>query len=62
VQYYFYKFHAPCEDTSDDVKDGFYEELGRVFEQFPRYDMKILLSDINAKVGTEDIFTPTIEN
>jgi hypothetical protein len=23
--------HAPCEDTSDDIK-----ELGRVFDQFPR--------------------------
>jgi hypothetical protein len=28
--------HAPCEDTSDDIKDSFYEELGRVFVQFPR--------------------------
>jgi hypothetical protein len=28
--------HTPCDDTSDDVKDSFYEELGRVFDQFPR--------------------------
>jgi exonuclease III len=54
--------HAPCEDTSDDVKDNFYEELGRVFDQFPRYDMKILLGDFNAKVGREDVFKPTIGN
>jgi exonuclease III len=45
--------HAPCEDKGDDVKDNFYEELGRVFDQFPRYDMKILLGDFNAKVGRE---------
>jgi hypothetical protein len=32
--------HAPCEDKSDDVKDSFYEEVGYVFDQFPRYDMK----------------------
>jgi hypothetical protein len=32
-------------------------ELGRVFDQFPRYDMKILLGDFNAKVGREDIVT-----
>jgi hypothetical protein len=32
--------HAPCEDTSNNIKDSFYEELGRVFDQFPRYDMK----------------------
>jgi hypothetical protein len=54
--------HAPCEDTSDDTKDSFYEELGCVFDQFPRYDMKILLDDFDAKVGREDIFKPTIGN
>jgi hypothetical protein len=35
--------HAPCEDTSDDIKDSFYEELGRVFDQFPRYDIQIFV-------------------
>jgi hypothetical protein len=54
--------HTPCEDKSDDVKDNFYEELARVFDQFPRYDMKILLGDFNAKVGREYIFKPTTEN
>jgi hypothetical protein len=54
--------HAPCEDTSDYIKDIFYEELGRIFDQFPRYDMKILLGDFNAKLGKEDIFKLTIGN
>jgi hypothetical protein len=54
--------HAPCDDKGDDVKDSFCEELGRVFDQFPRYDMKILLGDLNAKVGRENIFKPTIGN
>jgi exonuclease III len=54
--------HAPFEDMSNDIKDSFYEELGRVFDQFPKYDMKILLGDFNAKVNREDIFEPTIEN
>jgi hypothetical protein len=54
--------HAPCEDTSDDIKDSFYEELRRVIDQIPRYDMKILLGKFNAKVGREDIFKPTIGN
>jgi hypothetical protein len=54
--------HAPCEDTSDVIKDSFYEELGHVFDQFPRYDMKILLGDFNAKVGREDIFKLTLGN
>jgi hypothetical protein len=52
--------HAPCEDKSDDVKDSFYERLGHVFDQFPRYDMKILLGDFNVKVGREEISKPTV--
>jgi hypothetical protein len=54
--------HSPYEDKTDDVKDSFYEEIACVFDQFPRYDMKILLGDFNAKVGREDIFKPTIRN
>jgi hypothetical protein len=54
--------HAPTEDKTDDVKASFYEELERVFDKFPKYHMKILLGDFNAKVGREDIFKPTIRN
>jgi exonuclease III len=54
--------HAPTEDKTDDVKDSFYEELEHVYDKFPKYQMKILLCDFNAKVGKEDIFKPTIEN
>jgi hypothetical protein len=41
------------------VKDSFYEELELVFDEFPKYHMKILLGNFNAKVGREDIFKPT---
>jgi hypothetical protein len=54
--------HAPTEDKTNDVKDSFYEELERIFNKFPKYHMKILLGDLNAKVGREDIFKPTIGN
>jgi hypothetical protein len=54
--------HAPTEDKCDDKKDSFYEELEGVFDQIPKYHMKILLGDCNAKVGREDIFKPTIGN
>jgi hypothetical protein len=54
--------HAPCENKGDNVKDSFSEELGHIFDQFPRYDMKILLGDLNAKVGRENIFKPRIGN
>jgi hypothetical protein len=36
-----------------DVKDRFCEELEQVFNQFPKYHMKILLEDFNAEVGRE---------
>jgi hypothetical protein len=54
--------HASHEDKSDDVKDSFNEELACVFDQFPRYDMKILLGDFSAKVGREYTFKLTIGN
>jgi hypothetical protein len=54
--------HTPCEEKGDDVKDSFCEEVGHVFDQFPRYDMNILLGDFNAKVGRENIFKPKIGN
>jgi exonuclease III len=54
--------HAPTEDKTADVNGSFYEELEHMFDKFPKYHMKILLGDFNAKVGREDIFTPTIRN
>jgi hypothetical protein len=53
--------HAQTEDK-DDIKDSFYEELEHVFDQFPRYHMKILLGDFNAKVGREGFSKPIIGN
>jgi hypothetical protein len=55
--------HAPTKDKTDDVKDCFYEELERVFDDFLKlYHTKILLRDFNAKVSRKDIFKPTIGN
>jgi hypothetical protein len=44
------------------VKDSFYGEMQRVFDKFPKFHVKILLRDVNAKVGREDIFKPTVGN
>jgi len=55
--------HAPSEEKSDDSKDSFYRELEQVFfYHFPKYHMKIVLGDFNAKVGRENIFKLTIWN
>jgi hypothetical protein len=50
--------HAQTEDKTQ-LKDSFYEELERVFDKFPKYHMKILFGDFNAKVGRQGIFKPT---
>jgi len=59
----FLNVHAQSEEKSDDSKDSFYEELEQgFFYHFPKYHMKNLLGDFNAKVGRENIFKPTIGN
>jgi exonuclease III len=35
--------HAPTEDKTVDVINGFHEELECIFDKFPKYHMKILL-------------------
>jgi hypothetical protein len=62
VSYYCSEHSWPAKDKTDDVKDSFYEELERVFDKFPKYHMKILLRDFNAKVGREDVFKPKTGN
>jgi hypothetical protein len=54
--------HAPTDDKTVEVKDIFYEELERVYDKFPKYHMKILLDDFNAKVGREEFLNRQIEN
>jgi len=43
-------------------KTVFSRNWSRFFYHFPKYHMKILFGDFNAKVGRENIFKPTIEN
>jgi exonuclease III len=54
--------HDPREDKTDDMKARFYEELGYVFDKFPKHHMQFFLGKFNAKVGREDIFKPMIGN
>jgi hypothetical protein len=54
--------HVPTEHETDYVKGNLYEELERVFDTFPKYHMKIVLGDFNARVGREHILKSTIVN
>jgi endonuclease/exonuclease/phosphatase family metal-dependent hydrolase len=62
VSYHCSERSFPTEAKTGDVKDSFYEEMESVLDRFPKYHMKILLGDFNAKVGREDIFKQTIGN
>jgi hypothetical protein len=44
------------------MKGRFFEELGRIFNKFPKYRMKILLGNSDAITCREDIFKQTIRN
>jgi len=52
--------HALSEEKSNELKYSFCEEFEQVFDHFPKYHMKMLLGDFNAKVERENIFKPTI--
>jgi hypothetical protein len=49
-------------DKCDDKKNSFYEYPVHVFDQFPTYNIQILLNDFNVKFVREDIFKPTTGN
>jgi hypothetical protein len=44
------------------MKDRLSKELECMFDEFPKYLMKMLLGDFNANVCKEDILKPTIGN
>ncbi|XP_058120479.1 craniofacial development protein 2-like [Anopheles ziemanni] len=48
--------HAPTEDKDEEEKDLFYGRLAKLYESCPRYDVKIILGDFNAKVGRESMY------
>jgi hypothetical protein len=44
------------------MEGRFYGQLEHVFDKFPKYHMKILLGNFNAKVDKENIFKQIIGN
>jgi len=52
--------HAPTEETEEEVKDRFYEELENVYDGADCHDVKMILGDMNVKIGREKMYKPVI--
>lgn len=46
--------YAPTEEATEEEKNTFYDNLGKLCEKIPKYDMRIILGDFNAQIGKED--------
>jgi hypothetical protein len=47
--------HAPTEDKEEEEEEAFYEKLKRAYDELPANDIRIILGDMNAKIGKENI-------
>ena len=52
--------YAPTKDKEDEIKEQFYEELQRTQDREPKHDVKIIIGDMNAKLGKEKVFSQVI--
>ncbi|XP_039278798.1 craniofacial development protein 2-like [Nilaparvata lugens] len=52
--------YAPTEDADEEEKERFYEKLEEVVDEIAHHDVKILLGDLNAKIGREERFQSVI--
>jgi hypothetical protein len=50
--------HAPTNDSEEEAKGQFYEQLERAYAACPSHDVKLVIWD--AKVGRETVHQPTI--
>ena len=46
--------YAPTNESNEEEKRRFYNQLSRECEKIPKYDTLIILGDFNAQIGTED--------
>jgi hypothetical protein len=49
--------HAPTEDKDIRVKEQYYDDLQRVYENTAKHDVVTILGDVNAKTGKEQAYS-----
>jgi hypothetical protein len=52
--------HASTNDTEEEAKDAFYEQLEQAYSACPKNNVKLVMGDANAKVSRETVHQPTI--
>lgn len=52
--------HTLTEETDDSEKDEFYDQLERTCDAIAEKDVKIVLGDMNAKIGLEMTFRTNV--
>lgn len=51
-----FNIHAPREDKESGNKDKYYENLENEMDKIPRKDIKMIVGDMNSKVGRKEIY------
>jgi endonuclease/exonuclease/phosphatase family metal-dependent hydrolase len=52
--------HATTKVSTEEEKESYHALLQKTYEDSPSYDVKIVIGDMNAQVGKEEIYCPTI--
>jgi hypothetical protein len=48
--------YTPTEESDDVDKDRFYQSMKRAYDSIPNNDIKMVIGDLNAKLGREDVY------